>query len=370
MNNYILEGSLGSVAMLSNRKSRTINAENPTGEKGRGGVTASNLGPSRKGSPCLRDIQPGQQVQLAEMDGPGIITHIWITVDNKTTDGECYVLRDLVLRMYWDDEEEPSVEAPLGDFFCCGFARECLVSSMPIAVIPNRGFNCYFQMPFHKKAKIVLENQHENPIPAFFYQIDYCLDETLSADVGYFHAQWRRQRLTNLQEDYVIADGIKGKGHYVGTYIALTTLERYWWGEGEVKFYIDGDIEYPTICGTGMEDYFGGSWSFAKQVDGKTVEQNYNSLFLGYPYYSAHDELVHNFYHNDDCPPMRGFYRWHIPDPIYFEQDLKVTVQQIGVGYKGLFERQDDVASVAYWYQREPHHTFTKLLNKEARWPR
>ena len=179
---------------------------------------------------------------------------------------------------------------------------------MPIAVVPSRGLNCYFQMPFRKKARITLENQHANPIPAFFYQVDYCLyDEGLPEDIAYFHAQWRREKITQLKKDYVILDNVKGKGHYVGTYMALTTLERYWWGEGEVKFYIDGDEEYPTICGTGTEDYFGGSWSFAKQVDGKTVEQNYCTPYLGYPYYSSHDELIHNFYHNDDCMPMRGF---------------------------------------------------------------
>ena len=125
-----------------------------------------------------------------------------------------------------------------------------------------------------------------------------------------------------------------------------------------------------TICGTGTEDYFGGSWSFAKQVDGKTVEQNYCTPYLGYPYYSSHDELIHNFYHNDDVMPMRGFYRWHIQDPICFDEDLKVTIQQIGVGYRGLFERQDDVASVAYWYQAEPHNSFPELPGKEERWPR
>lgn len=268
--------------------------------------------------------------------------------------------------MYWDEEEAPSVESPLGDFFCCGFSRECIVNSMPIVVVPSRGMNSYFQMPFHKKAKITLENQHDNTIPAFFYQIDYCLYDELPEDIAYFHAQWRRERITELQKDYVIIDNIKGKGHYVGTYIALTTLERYWWGEGEVKFYIDGDKEYPTICGTGMEDYFGGSWSFASQVDGKTVENTYCTPFLGYPYYSANDDLIHNPYHNNDCPPMRGFYRWHIPDPIYFQDDLKVTVQQIGVCYKGLFERQDDLASVAYWYQSEPHNKFEKLMDKKT----
>ena len=143
-------------------------------------------------------------------------------------------------------------------------------------------------------------------------------DEPFDDDIAYFHAQWRRQRLTEKGRDYVVLDGVKGEGHYVGTYLALTTLERYWWGEGEFKFYIDDDEEYPTICGTGTEDYFGGSWSFAKQVNGKTVEQNYCTPYLGYPYYSSHDELIHNDYHNDDCPPMRGFYRWHIPDPDSF----------------------------------------------------
>lgn len=203
------------------------------------------------------------------------------------------------------------------------FGRECIVNSLPVAVVPNRGFNMYFPMPFRKKAKITLENQHANPIPAFFYQVDYCLYDSLPEDISYFHAQWRRQRLTEKQKDYVILDEVKGKGHYVGTYLALTTLERYWWGEGEMKFYLDGD-----------------------------------------------DELIHNFYHNDDCPPMRGFYRWHIQDPICFDEDIRVTIQQIGVGYRGLFERQDDVASVAYWYQSEPHNPFGPLMEKEERWPR
>ena len=164
----------------------------PHGEKGKGGMAASELGPSRKGSPCLRDIAPGATVTLAEIEGPGVINHIWITVTNKTTEADCFVLRDLVLRMYWDDEETPSVESPLGDFFCCGFGRECIVNSMPIVVVPSRGMNSYFPMPFRKKARITLENQHANPIPAFFYQVDYCLYDELPDDIAYFHAQWRR----------------------------------------------------------------------------------------------------------------------------------------------------------------------------------
>lgn len=362
-------GGLSSLPMAKHGKSRAINAENPTGEKGRGGMAASPLGPSRKGAPCIRGLAPDSVTTLAEIEGPGIINHIWITVTDKT-EADFHVLRDLVLRIYWDGEETPSVESPLGDFFCCGFARGCLVNSMPIVVNPTRGMNCYFPMPFHKKAKITIENQHVCEVPAFFYQVDYLLTDALPEDVTYFHAKWRRERTTTKQKDYTIADGIRGRGHYIGTYMALTTLERYWWGEGEVKFYIDGDREYPTICGTGTEDYFGGAWSYAAQKDGKTVECTYCTPFMGYPYYSCHDDQIHNPYHNDDTLPQRGFYRWHILDPILFEEDLKVTVQQIGTCHKGNFERQDDVATVAYWYQNEPHNPFPPLMKKEDRWPR
>lgn len=363
-----LMGNFPYLPLINKGKNRAINAENPHGEKGKGGMAASPLGSSRKGSPCINRLAKGTTT-LAEMEGPGVIQHIWVTVTDKT-DADCFVLRDLVLRMYWDDETVPSVECPLGDFFCNGFARGYSVNSLPIAVNPTRGFNCFFPMPFKKKAKITIENQHDIEIPAFFYQIDYCLYDDLPQETAYFHAQWNRQRITNCAEDYVILDGVKGEGHYVGTFLALTTLQRYWWGEGEIKFYIDGDDEYPTICGTGTEDYFGGAWSFASQKDGKTVENTYCTPFMGYPYYSANDDLVHNLYHNNDCPPMRGFYRWHIMDPINFTEDLKVTIQQIGVCDKGLFERQDDVASVAYWYQTEPHNQFKPLMKKEERWPR
>ncbi len=362
-------GDLGSLANLKHGKSRAINAENPYGKKGMGGMVDSSLGPSRKGSPCIKGLSPGTVTILGEIEGSGEIQHIWMTVTDKTEE-DYYVLRDLVLRIYWDGEEHPSVETPLGDFFCCGFGRECVVNSMPIVVNPTRGMNCYFPMPFNKRAKITIENQHSCEVPAFFYQIDYVLFDQEQCDVAYFHAKWNREKLTELQKDYTIIDNIKGKGHYVGTYLALTTLERYWWGEGEVKMYLDGDREYPTICGTGTEDYFGGAWSFASQKNGRTIENTYCTQFLGYPYYSSKDDNVHNNYHNDDIMPQRGFYRWHIMDPILFEEEIKVTIQQIGVCHKGLFERQDDVASVAYWYQCEPHVTYNQLLKKEDRWPR
>jgi len=361
---------MNSLPLIEPGRSRAINAENPYGEKGRGGTAAGNLGKSRKGSPCIGEIKPGETKLLGEIDGPGVIQHIWITVTDKTSEKDCFVLRDLVLRMYWDGEETPSVESPLGDFFCCGFGTGCTVNSMPVTVNPNRGFNCYFPMPFRKRAKITIESQHPNSVPAFFYQIDYCLQDSLPENAGYFHAQWRRQRLTEKGKDYAILDSVKGRGQYIGTYIALTTLERYWWGEGEVKFYLDGDEEFPTICGTGLEDYFGGAWSFASQQNGRTVENTYCTPFMGYPFYSHHDRSVHNNYHDDIVPPMRGFYRWHLPDPIRFEQDIRVTVQQIGVSHGGLFERQDDVASIGYWYQQEPHAAFPELPEREYRWPR
>ncbi|MCQ2511241.1 MAG: DUF2961 domain-containing protein [Lachnospiraceae bacterium] len=352
-------------------RSRAINAENPRGEKGRGGMAASPLGPSRKGRPCLLDLAPGSTTLLGEIEGCGEINHIWITVDNKTSEADCFILRDLILRMYWDDEEKPSVEVPLGDFFCCGFGEEYKVTSEPIVMVPKRGFNSYFAMPFRRGARITLENQHKNPIPAFFYQIDYNLYDELPEDTEYFHAQWRRQPITEKKKDYVILDGVKGRGTYVGTFLGIQTLQRYWWGEGEVKFYIDGDQDYPTICGTGTEDYFGGSWSFARYDEqGRTIEDTYSTAYLGYPFYSKQDRIIRNLYHNDDVPPMRAFYRFHIPDPIFFEEDLKVTVQQIGVCHSGLFERQDDYCSVAYWYQKEPHQEFPALPAREERWPR
>ncbi len=361
---------MNELPFLKKGRSRSINWENRTGEKGKGGMAASALGPSRKGSPCIPQIKSGETVTLAEIEGPGTIQHIWLTVTDRVSDRNRYVLRDLVLRMYWDEEEIPSVESPLGDFFCCGFGVSYPVSSLPIVVNPTRGFNSYFPMPFSRKARITIENQCDEDIHAFFYQIDYCLTDEAVQDVGYFHALWRRQRLTEKGWDYVILDKVKGKGHYVGTYMALTTLERYWYGEGEVKFYLDGDESYPTICGTGTEDYFGGAWSFATRENGRTVENTYCTPYLGYPYYSHHDTFIHNDYHNDDQMPQRSFYRWHIMDPVLFEENIKVTIQQIGVYHGGLFERQDDVATVAYWYQSEPHNAFGELMGRKERWPR
>ena len=350
---------------------RSTSGENLTGEKGRAAMADSPLGPGRKGHPFLYELGNGDVVTLADIRGNGIIRHFFLTVPEMTSQTDPYLLRDLILRMYWDDEEAPSVEVPLGDFFCCGFARGCFVKSEPIVVVPSWGMHCYFPMPFRKAARITLESQHDDTVPIVAYQVDYTLqEEAFSEDLVYFHARWNRENPTQLKRDYTILDGVKGKGHFVGTYLALTTLERYWWGEGEIKVYLDGDTQYPTIAGTGSEDYFGGAFSFAKQKEGRTVEQTFCTPYFGYPYYSRTDASVFNYFHNDDMPPERGLYRFHLQDAISFQEDIRVTIQQIGVSHGGLFERQDDVSSVAYWYQTEPHIPVPHTPEKKERWPR
>jgi hypothetical protein len=348
---------LGKLTTLSDAESRSITAENPEGKVGAGGQAESALGPSRKGRPCLRDVDAGTTTEIADIEGPGTITHIWMTVPDRTGAGD-HVLRDLVLRMYWDDEDEPSVEVPLGDFFCNGHAIRCPVNSLPVVVAPDGGWNSYWPMPFHERARITVENQHQRALPALFYQIDYSLVPELSDDTATFHAQWRRENPTTPGEDYTIVDGIEGRGHYVGTYLAWTPLEQYWWGEGELKVFIDGDEEYPTICGTGTEDYVGGAWCF-----GLGDPETYSTPFLGYP-------LRHWDSDEQDEPPYHGLYRWHVPDPIHFQEDLRVTIQQIGHDGRELFERSDDVSSVAYWYQDEPHSPFPDLPDASRRRPR
>ncbi len=198
-----------------------------------------------------------------------------------------------------------------------------------------------------------MERQHNR----LFYQVDYELEE-VPADVAYFHAQWRRDVTKIDNPDYLIVDGIKGKGHYVGTYLAWTTLSNGWWGEGEIKFFMDGDKEYPTICGTGTEDYFCGAWGF---YGPDAREEAFSGPYTGMP-------LV---VHEPTKVPRYGLYRWHIHDPIRFESDLKVTIQALGWWPNGKFQPlQDDIASVAYWYQTEPHAAFPQILPVHLRWPR
>jgi hypothetical protein len=351
-------------------RSRSINAENPTGAPGMAARSASPLGPGRKGRPCV-PLPAGQTITLAEIDGPGVLRHVWITVPETTPAGP-FVLRDLVLRAYWDGEATPSVEVPLGDFFCNGFGARALVTSLPIVVAPTGGMNCYFPMPFRRSARLTLESEHPGDVEAVYYQVDYTVNDRLDEDTAPFHAQWRRTDGSDpLGADHMILDGVAGSGHYVGTYIGLTALRRYWWGEGEVKFFVDDDEEYPTQCSTGLEDYAGGAWAFqdALSTDPAPSPIAFSAPFSGYPYVVTADRTKASPFATA-MAPSHGLYRWHLPDPIVFTRRLRVTVQQIGAWDHGLFERSDDICSTAYWYQTGAHAPFPPLPPAAERRPR
>ena len=358
---YALNLGLGSLPLLSEAETRSISAENPTGEKGGGAKAipdqespASRLGPGWKVRPCIA-LEPATTTHLADVQGPGVIQHMWITVNPGA-------YRDTLLRFYWDSEETPSIEVPLGDFFCNGHGLAYRVNSLPVAVNPSGGFNCYWPMPFRQRAVVTIENQRREPIEGFYYQITYALSE-VPENAAYFHAQWRRSVTTRERPEHSVLEGVEGRGHYVGTFLAWTQFSNGWWGEGEVKFYIDGDKDYPTVCGTGTEDYFGGAWSFGGEYvgSGGSGGETYSTPFLGYPLYQREPGEV----------PRHGIYRWHVLDPIRFKRDLKVTVQALGWWPDGKFEPlTDDIASVGYWYQAEPHASFPELPPIHERWPR
>ena len=340
---------LGSLPRLSAAVSRSISAENPTGEKGRGGMAtegtgaepARELGRGWKVSPSI-SVPASSAVTLADITGPGVIQHLWLTVAPA-------FWRRLVLRISWDDEASPSVEVPLGDFFCNGWGSYCHVNSLPVAVNPNGGFNSYWPMPFQSKARISIVNVSSDAVPALYYQVDYSLG-AVPGNVGYFHAQWRRSNPLEYMTPHTIVANVAGQGHYVGTYIAWGVHNSGWWGEGEVKFYLDGDDEWPTICGTGTEDYFGGAWNFEYPAG---EYGTFTTPFLGLAQVLKPDGLY-------SSQQRFGMYRWHIPDPIRFQKDLRVTIQALGwrstsEGKSRFLPLQDDIASTAFWYQTEPH---------------
>ena len=343
---------LGNLSLLSNAQSRSISAENFTGEKGKGGMAtegtgkevAKFLGQGWKVSPSIH-IQPLQTVTLADIDGPGAIQQIWLTVHPNHW-------RKLVFRFYWDNEETPSVEVPIGDFFCNGWTQRCNVTSLPVAVNPAGGFNCYWEMPFRKHARITVENLLDEEIKGFYYQINYTLTD-VPDNAAYFHAQWRRNNPLPYKTDHTLVDGIKGQGHYVGTYIAWGVNNNGWWGEGEIKFFMDGDKDWATIVGTGTEDYFGGAWNFEFPPGQYGV---FSGPYTGLPQVIKPDGLYQS-------QQRFGLYRWHIMDPIRFQQDLRVTIQALGWrgSGRGYLPMKDDIASTVFWYQSEPHAPFPTL---------
>ncbi len=345
---------LGNLSRLSKAETRSISPENFTGEKGQGGMAttgtganaARDLGRGWKISPSVV-IEPKQTFTLAHINSSGAIQHIWMTPTGNW--------RFSILRFYWDGEEEPSIEVPMGDFFACGWGNYAQLSSLPVCVNPGSAFNCYWEMPFRKSCRITMENLDDKKM-TLYYQIDYTLTE-VESDAAYFHAQFRRVNPLPYKSVYTIVDGIKGWGHYVGTYMAWGVHNTGWWGEGEIKFYLDGDEDFPTICGTGTEDYFCGSYNFENKETKQY--QIFTTPYSGMPQVIKPDGLYQS-------QQRFGLYRWHIMDPVRFRKNLRVTIQALGWRSDGRYlPLQDDIASVAYWYQTEPHAPFPKLPDRD-----
>jgi len=347
-----------SLHLLSNAQTRSISPENFTGEKGKGGMAkeegsawhaARDLGQGWKVSPFVRI--PGQSTfTLAEIEGSGAIQQIWLTPAplNRT--------REAIIRFYWDGEDTPSVECPLGDFFACGWQEYCQNNSLMVNVNPGSAFNCYWTMPFKKKAKVTIENLSAE-VFTVYYQINYVLGD-VPENAAYFHAQYRRINPLKAKDVVTMLDGVKGKGHFVGTYMAWEVRSPGWWGEGEIKFFMDGDTDFATIVGTGTEDYFCGSYNF----DRGGFYREFSTPYAGLVQVLPKDTRAY-------IPGQRfGLYRWHVTDPIRFEKDLKVTMQALGWMTDGsgrYLPLEDDISSTTFWYQAEPHAPFPPLPSRE-----
>jgi len=348
---------MGNLARLSAAQTRSISPENFTGGKGLGGmategtgaVCARELGQGWKISPSVV-VRPGETFEMANIEGSGAIQQIWLTPTGNW--------RYSILRIYWDDQEIPSVECPVGDFFGMGWGEYAPLSSLAVCVNPGSAFNCYWEMPFRKRCRITLTNLAEDGM-LLYYQINYTLTE-VPEDTGYFHAQFRRVNPLPYKEVHTILDGVTGQGQYVGTYMAWGVNNSGWWGEGEIKFYLDGDDPFPTICGTGTEDYFCGSYNFENRATRQYQE-------FTTPYAGLHQVLRPDGVYRSQT--RFGLYRWHITDPIRFQQDLRVTIQALGWRNDRLDRRylplQDDIASVAFWYQTLPSVPFPRLPERD-----
>ena len=351
-----LDMNMGNLYQLSDAKTRSISPENFTGEKGKGGMSSPNpnatlntanatnaardLGEGWKVNPFVI-VNSGETFTIAEIEGPGAIQHIWMTPTGNW--------RFSIIRIYWDDETEPSVECPVGDFFGMGWNEYAPLNSMPVTVNPGSAFNCYWVMPFRKKCRITITNVNDAEAMNLYYQIDYTLTD-VPEDAAYFHAQFRRTKVNETSE-YTIVDNIQGEGQYVGVYMAWQVNNNGWWGEGEIKFFMDDDKKYPTIIGTGTEDYFCGSYNFDRKGEYATFTTPYAGLIQVLP-----PNLIYK------SGQRFGLYRWHVMDPIRFKKNLKVTIQDLGWRHGGRYlPQKSDISSTCFWYQREPHTKFPKF---------
>ncbi len=318
-----------------NNRTRSISFENPTGEPGAGGKAASNLGVGRKGAPT-RQIRPGETVTLCDIAGTGTIRHIWLTTEQQPE-----LQRSSVLRAWWDGQDHPSTECPIGDFF--GFAHGKITSyaSAVHSVGPTGGRNIWLPMPFLKRAKITFSNEGTKAIP-LFYQIGYTLGDDHPADVGRLHVVFRRENPTTLKQDFELLPKRRNKGRYIGAVIGIRNLHPdQWWGEGEIKVYMDGDSQVPTSVGTGSEDYVGLAWGLQQAT---------------FPYNGA--SLVGK--------EFNSMYRWHLADPIAWQHEARITIQQIS-WKNGLAETQDDWSTATFWYEPTPSAPLPPLPDLKAR---
>lgn len=336
---------LNDLSRLRGWKTISLSPENLTGEKGKGGsmpieqgtskYAARDLGTGWKVNPRML-IPAGGTFTMADVKDQGEIRQIWLTPTG--------VWRSQILRIYWDGSDVPAVECPLGDLFANGLNEYAPVNSAAVCVNPGRAFNCYWTMPFRKGFKITLENRSSSE-QCIYYQITY-VRKPVEEDAGYFHAQFRRTNPVPYMQDHVLLDGIKGRGQYAGTYMTWGVHNNGWWGEGEVKMYLDGDTEYPSVCYTGTEDYFCGSYNFENQTEHRY--EVFTTPYSGLCQVIRPDGLYRA------CTRF-GMYRWHITDPIYFDEDIKVTIQALGWRSDGRYlPLRDDVSSVAFFYLDSP----------------
>lgn len=284
-----------------NLDSRWISFENITGEKGKGGM--ANFG--AKGH-AWEIIPAGENITLVDIKGPGIINRIWMTIRSRTE----YDLRSLVLNMYWDNEEKPAVSVPLGDFFGVGLGKTATFENALFSNPEGSSFNSFVQMPFKQAAKIEVVNEMEHPVTDIFFDVNLQHLDNWDESFMYLHAYWNRDTLTTIEKDFEILPLVKGKGKYLGTNLSVVANPKYgdtWWGEGEVKIFLDGDSDFPTLVGTGTEDYIGSGWGqgvFTHKYQGNTIADMDNRQW--------------------------AFYRYHIIDPVFFKKDIRVTIQQLG----------------------------------------
>jgi hypothetical protein len=315
--------------------SRSISFENPTGAPGEGGKAESNLGVGRKGKPSIR-FKPAETVTLCDIQGPGTIRHIWMTTSRAPAN-----LRSLVIRAFWEDQKHPGIECPIGDFMGFAHGKVQVYHSAVHSLGQNAGMNIWLPMPFVKRARITLTNEGEKEVP-LYYQIDYTINDRHGAGIGRLHVLFRRENPTTEKEDFVLLPTRKGKGRFMGALMGIRNLHPgQWWGEGEIKIFMDGDSEYPTICGTGSEDYVCLSYGMQQTpflYNGCNLNQN-------------------NFV---------SMYRWHLPDPIYWERECRITIQQIAWN-QGLAEVSDDWSTATFWYEPVPNAPLPEMPSVAAR---